>query len=97
MWEIEGHEGIASNITIKLENFVLEESDQCKFDNVTIYHKGLGKENWMTVTGKEYRFCGRRSIPQISILTGKLLVKFESDNIKSYQGFTGTYSTKSGN
>ena len=98
MWEIEGPKSIASNITIKLKDFVLEESDNCKFDNVTIYHKILDENNWMTVSGKENRFCGRRSITQISIITGKLLVVFESDDINNnYRGFSGTYSIKPGN
>ena len=96
LWEIEGSKNITTNITIKFEHFRIESSDNCKFDKVTIYYKGIGEQNWMTDKEEGNRFCGS-NIPTISTLTGKILIVFESDGNKNYEGFNGTYSVKSGN
>ena len=87
-WNIEiPHHIIAQKPFIKLEfkNFSVEMESHCNYDRVLVYD---GWESSNTLVGS---FCGHYILPPIHATSGKMLVKFISDEIVTATGFNATF------
>ena len=87
-WSIEiPNDTIAQKPFIKLEfkYFKVERDSRCSYDKVLVYD---GWESNNTLMGS---FCGYNTPPTIHATSGKMLVKFTSDDIVTETGFTATF------
>ena len=80
----------AGNISVNFVDFALEPSKRClSYDYVKIYKQDVGSDTWTEITPA---YCGTRSIPPITAVSQRLLVKFVSDATNNDRGFNATYS-----
>ena len=80
----------AANISVNFVDFALETSKRCSdYDYVKVYKQDIGSDTW---TGITPAYCGARSIPPITAVSQRLLVKFVSDATNNDRGFNATYS-----
>jgi len=87
-WNIEiPHDTIAQKPFIRLEfkNFNVEMESRCKYDKVLVYD---GRESSNTLVGS---FCGPNTPLPIHATSGKMLVKFISDDTVTAAGFNATF------
>ncbi|XP_067037170.1 uncharacterized protein [Acropora muricata] len=87
-WIIEiPHDIIAQKplITLEFKNFNVEMDSSCNYDKVLVYD---GWESKNTLMGP---FCGHNTPSPIHATSGKMLVKFISDNAVTATGFNATF------
>ena len=79
-----------ANISVNFVDFALEQSKRClHYDYVKVYKQDVGSVTWKEITPA---YCGTRSIPAITAVSQRLLVKFVSDATRNDRGFNATYS-----
>ena len=87
-WFIEiPHDIIAQKplITLEFKNFNVEMHPRCNYDKVLVYD---GWESSNTLIG---RFCGQNTSRPIHATSGKMSVKFISDESVTATGFNATF------
>ena len=87
-WIIEiPHDIIAQKpfITLEFKNFNVEMESHCYYDKVLVYD-GLESNNISMGP-----FCGHNTPPPIHATSGKMLVKFISDDVVTETGFNATF------
>ena len=87
-WIIEiPHDIIAQKpfITLEFKNFSVEKHPRCIYDEVLVYD---GWEPNNTLLGS---FCGHSTPSRIHATSGKMLVKFTSDEFLTATGFNATF------
>ena len=72
-------------ITLEFKNFNVERDSRCYYDKVLVYD---GRESSNTLVGL---FCGHYTLPSIHATSGKMLVKFISDDVVTATGFNATF------
>ena len=72
-------------ITLEFKNFNVERDTRCYYDKVLVYD---GRESSNTLVGL---FCGHNTVPPIHATSGKMLVKFISDDVVTATGFNATF------
>ena len=72
-------------ITLEFKNFSVEMESRCNYDKVLVYD---GRESNNTLM---WSFCGHNTRPPIHATSGKMLVKFISDEYVTETGFIATF------